>query len=256
VALDAASGLSAAWDEGLVHADVKPENILFDKSGRAKLIDFGLAIFAHSQGEVEGVWGTPYYTSPERLRSEQLDLRSDIYSLGATLYHALTGRPPHDGDSVRAICQAKLGQDVVPPSKYRRGLLPETDALVCRMLRCNPKERYPTYASLISDMRKALQLAAVRPATAVAKDGRILYTAKAGFTGTDSFAYTVTYPSGRSSTATVAVAVGVEAATVVAATSSTGQTDTASVAMPVTGPGGAAATACGGGRGIVATGGL
>ena len=89
-----AQALHCASDQGFVHGDVKPENILFDANGNAKLVDFGLASM---QKETDEIWGTPYYISPEKVKKEPIDFRADIYSLGGTLYHALTGVAPFDG---------------------------------------------------------------------------------------------------------------------------------------------------------------
>ena len=114
VALDVSEGLKAANGVGLVHGDIKPANILFDKSGTAKVVDFGLAQFVNRQQEQGGVWGTPYYISPERARGGKADHRSDIYSLGATMFHALTGRaqaqrPVHERQC-RLVARERLGE--------------------------------------------------------------------------------------------------------------------------------------------------
>src|SRR5437764_581807 len=89
--------LRAAQQRGLLHRDVKPGNILFNDEGVPKIVDFGLARASHAQEQPAGpIWGTPYYIAPEKLLGQPEDLRSDIYSLGATLFHALAGRPPFD----------------------------------------------------------------------------------------------------------------------------------------------------------------
>lgn len=156
VALDVAEGLKAANEAGLVHGDIKPANILFDKSGRARIVDFGLAMFVNRQQEQGGVWGTPYYISPERARGGKADHRSDIYSLGATMFHALAGRPPFDGKTAADVVVARLKR---PPPNLREiepSIQPETSELIERMMAADPVHRYPTSASLLADMRHAL----------------------------------------------------------------------------------------------------
>ncbi len=92
-----ASGLRAAQQRGLLHRDIKPGNILFTQEGVPKIVDFGLARGpADTAAGDEQIWGTPYYIAPEKLRGQADDFRSDMYSLGATLFHALAGRPPFD----------------------------------------------------------------------------------------------------------------------------------------------------------------
>ena len=156
VALDVAEGLKAANEAKLVHGDIKPANVLFDKSGRARIVDFGLAMFVNRQQEQGGVWGTPYYISPERARGGKADHRSDIYSLGATMYHALAGKPPFDGKTAADVVVARLKK---PPPNIRDaepGVQPATAELIQRMMASDPILRYPTSASLLADMRHAL----------------------------------------------------------------------------------------------------
>ncbi len=95
-----AEGLRAAYREGLIHRDVKPANILFTEDGTPKLVDFGLALF-HSKDKDESgeIWATPFYVAPEKVCDDREDSRSDMYSLGATLYHALVGKPPHQANT-------------------------------------------------------------------------------------------------------------------------------------------------------------
>ncbi len=106
-----ADALALAAESGLVHGDVKPENVLFDADGNAKLVDFGLAAM---QGDSDEIWGTPFYISPEKVRRQKIDYRADIYSLGGTLYHVLTGVPPFDGPDPTAVVKARFEG---PPKK-------------------------------------------------------------------------------------------------------------------------------------------
>ncbi|MBT3295055.1 MAG: serine/threonine protein kinase [Verrucomicrobia bacterium] len=156
IALEIAGGLAAADEIGLIHGDIKPENILLDKKGSSKLVDFGLATFAH-QNKPEGIWGTPYYIAPEKVRRHRVDARSDIYSLGATIFHALTGQPPFDGDTPVDVVKARLNAPAPAVSTLREGINPEVDRIVARMLEAEPGRRYPTYASLLGDLKKTLE---------------------------------------------------------------------------------------------------
>jgi hypothetical protein len=159
VALDVAEGLKAANGANLVHGDIKPANILFDQNGTAKVVDFGLAQFVNRQQEQGGIWGTPYYISPERARGGKADHRSDIYSLGATLYHALTGLPPFDGKTATDVVVARLKAPPVKILDLAPTLQPQTAAVIERMMAADPVLRYPTSASLLADLRAALQAA-------------------------------------------------------------------------------------------------
>lgn len=156
IALEVAGGLAAADEIGLIHGDIKPENILLDDKGSSKLVDFGLATFAH-QGKQEGIWGTPYYIAPEKVRRQRIDARSDIYSLGATLFHALTGRPPFEGETPVEVVKARLTEPAPALASLREDANPDVARIVARMLEAEPGRRYPTYASLISDLTKTLE---------------------------------------------------------------------------------------------------
>ncbi len=156
IGLEIAQGLSAADEAGLVHGDIKPENILLDRKGRAKLVDFGLATVAH-QNAGDGIWGTPYYIAPEKIKRQKLDARSDIYSLGATLYHMLTGHPPFEGETPVEVVKARLDQPPPDPREHLPDLPPIVSEVITRMLATERTERYPNYRSLISDMRKTIQ---------------------------------------------------------------------------------------------------
>ena len=158
--------LALAAEQGLVHGDVKPENVLYAEDGTAKLVDFGLAAM---QGDSNEIWGTPYYISPEKCRRQKIDFRADIYSLGGTLYHALTGQPPFEGEDANAVVRARFEGAPLKPSEVRPDIPPEVDAIIMRMLELEPAMRYPTYQSLMGDIKR--YLAKAGPATTSAKLG-------------------------------------------------------------------------------------
>ena len=121
--IEIARGLRAAYQNGLIHRDVKPANILFNAEGMAKISDFGVAGIIEPHAQITGaIWGTPYYVAPERLNNQPEDFRSDIYSLGATLFHALAGRPPFDGESMSASDLLAPADRVVMLSGASRGI--------------------------------------------------------------------------------------------------------------------------------------
>jgi serine/threonine protein kinase len=154
-----ASALQFAHEEtGLIHRDIKPGNILFGRGNIPKLADFGLAAGARSAlGQQDEIWGTPYYVSPERLLREPEDIRSDIYSLGATLYHTLAGRPPFDATTAEEVAKRHIS-DRPPPL---RSLCPEAqEQTVFTLDKCLAKKtssRWTSYTELISQLADALR---------------------------------------------------------------------------------------------------
>ena len=153
-----ADGLREAAEAGLVHGDVKPENILFDNEDNAKLVDFGLV--ALSSGNANEVWGTPFYIAPEKVRRAKSDYRSDIYSLGATIYHAIANKPPFDGIDATAVVKARFEGPPMSLSEATGQEIPaEVEKLIARMLEVDPAKRYPTYGSLMGDMKRYLSKA-------------------------------------------------------------------------------------------------
>ncbi len=155
IAEQVADGLRHASDEGMVHGDVKPENILLSEGKVPKLVDFGLASVSGTASNE--IWGTPFYIAPEKVRRQKTDHRADIYSLGGTLYHALAGRPPFDGTDANAVVRARFTDSLVPLTEVRPGIDPEISAIISRMLLNEPSLRYPTYGSLLSDIRRVLE---------------------------------------------------------------------------------------------------
>src|SRR5437660_12242890 len=136
--IQTAKGLRAAYAKGLIHRDVKPANILFADEHVAKIGDFGLAgIAAEARGEI---WGTPYYVAPERLNQQPEDFRSDIYSLGATLFHALAGRAPIEGDTNSASDLLALKQQPLLLSVVAPEVSADTARVLQRMVAPEPAQ--------------------------------------------------------------------------------------------------------------------
>jgi len=148
-------GLAAAYRHGLIHRDIKPGNILFDRSGTAKLVDFGLALVLGDEEEMADIWATPHYVPPEKLQGLPDDLRGDVYSLGATLFHILAGLPPHQLDT---ISTSELLQIKSQPANLRAAapkLRSRTVQLVHKMMAFDPKDRYTSYPELIRAIEEA-----------------------------------------------------------------------------------------------------
>ena len=148
-----AQALQCASDQGCVHGDVKPENILLDANGNAKLVDFGLAAM---QKDTDEIWGTPYYISPEKVRKEPIDFRADMYSLGGTLYHALTGVAPFEGDDAIAVVKQRFNGPPKKPSELRPEITPAIDKLVMKMLALEKEDRYPSFEALLEAFKEVL----------------------------------------------------------------------------------------------------
>jgi len=154
IALGVARALEAAAEIGLVHGDVKPANIMLDEKGTPKLVDFGVARFGGGRAGDEFM-GTPYYAAPEQVRREPTDLRTDIYSLGATMFHALTGHPPFRGERIGDVLHARLAGPPPDPRDFVPLLHPKTVAVVLRMMATEPAERHATYRQLLDDLHEA-----------------------------------------------------------------------------------------------------
>jgi serine/threonine protein kinase/regulation of enolase protein 1 (concanavalin A-like superfamily) len=167
VGIQIAQGLRAAQQHGLIHRDVKPGNILFGDAHTAKIVDFGLAIFMEDEESVRGeIWGTPYYVAPEKLDNQPEDFRSDIYSLGATLFHALAGRPPFEAESATLVALKHLKSQPVSLQAFAPHVSGSTAYIINRTLHKDPEERYQSYDELIEHLeyaRTELMNAAVKP---------------------------------------------------------------------------------------------
>ncbi len=157
VGLQVASGLQAAHEKGLIHRDVKPGNILFADAHTAKITDFGLALLAEHEADARGeIWGTPYYIAPEKLNNEPEDFRSDIYSLGGTLFHAVAGRPPFEAETASLVALKHLKSRAVSLQAFAPDVSGETAYVINRMLHKDPNQRYASYGELTDHFRYAI----------------------------------------------------------------------------------------------------
>ncbi|HZU97551.1 MAG TPA: protein kinase, partial [Planctomycetota bacterium] len=165
--VQAARGLEAAATHGIVHRDVKPENLLVSTDGHLKVADFGLAKRLQENGvnTASGIIvGTPRYMSPEQAQGEALDFRADMYSLGATLFHLVAGRPVFDGASAMKLCMKHI-QEPPPALSSVAPQAPEAlSRCVGRMLAKRKEERHPSYAALCAEL-EALLAGAFTPAS-------------------------------------------------------------------------------------------
>jgi serine/threonine protein kinase len=156
IGIKIASALDLALKHDLLHRDIKPGNILFNADHEPKLIDFGLARKADVEHEVEDVtWGTPYYVAPEKIKREPETFLSDMYSLGATLYHAMTGHVPFEAPTVEEVIVAQVQTPLTPPNLVVPEITQATsDALVKAMAK-NPAERFLSYELFIMALEAA-----------------------------------------------------------------------------------------------------
>jgi serine/threonine-protein kinase len=153
---DACQALNFSHQNGIIHRDVKPANIMISTTNAVKVMDFGIARAIADSGnsvtQTAAVIGTAQYLSPEQARGEPVDARSDVYSLGCVLYEILTGEPPFTGDSPVAVAYQHVREDPVPPSKRHEGISPDLDAVVLKALAKNPENRYQTAAEMRADL--------------------------------------------------------------------------------------------------------
>jgi serine/threonine protein kinase len=160
IALQAARALDYAQKVGIVHCDVKPDNLMLTSSGDVRLADLGIAKQTNEKGSADqsdGVFGSPHYMAPEQARGLQLDHRSDLYSLGVTYYRMLLGRVPFNGKDAKEIMERQVFDEPEDPHNVDSTLAPMTYTILDRLMRKRPGERYQSAANLIVDLDVALE---------------------------------------------------------------------------------------------------
>ncbi|QSE91652.1 Stk1 family PASTA domain-containing Ser/Thr kinase [Rhodococcus pseudokoreensis] len=163
-AMEVISDVCAALDfshrNGIVHRDVKPANVMINRAGAVKVMDFGIARAISDASspmtQTAAVIGTAQYLSPEQARGEQVDARSDVYSLGCVLFEILTGEPPFKGDSPVAVAYQHVREDPQTPSVVNPDIPRELDSVILKAMSKNPANRYQTAADMRSDLVRVL----------------------------------------------------------------------------------------------------
>lgn len=156
IALQVCAGLEAAHNNGIVHRDVKPQNIIISLDGKAKVADFGIARAASADTINSNVMGSVHYSAPEQTRGGYSDAKSDIYSMGITLYEMLTGRVPFDGESAVAVALKHLQEDLQSPRKLVPEIPYSTEQIVLKCTQKSPDRRYGNMTELIRDLKESL----------------------------------------------------------------------------------------------------
>ncbi len=154
--IDVVEGLRAAYKNKMIHGDIKPANIFITDDTGAKVLDFGLSKLANVEvAPTDGIWGSPYYISPERVGQKAEDFRSDVYSLGATLFQTLTGHPPFEADTPEELAGKRLNEKPPLLRDLNPDLTRKTEEVVNKMLNKSIMLRYRDYDALLEDLKDA-----------------------------------------------------------------------------------------------------
>ena len=156
ISVQIAAGLSAAHENRIIHRDIKPQNIIMSRDGKVKVTDFGIAKVADSTTVTTTAAGTVHYISPEQARGGYSDERSDIYSLGITMYEMVTGRVPFEGETNVAVALMHIQSEMVPPRKLEPSIPVSFEKIILKCTQKKPERRYASAKELIADLRKVL----------------------------------------------------------------------------------------------------
>ena len=156
IALQMAQGIEAAHENGIVHRDIKPQNIIISMDGKVKVTDFGIARAASSQTMSATAVGSVHYISPEQARGGYCDTRSDIYSFGVTLYEMMTGKVPFEGDNTVTVALAHLEEPMERPSAVNPSVPVSLEKIILKCTQKKPEYRYGSMGEVIEDLRRAL----------------------------------------------------------------------------------------------------
>lgn len=156
IAIQISLGIEAAHNNHIIHRDIKPQNIIISKDGKVKVTDFGIAKAATSNTITSNVMGSVHYTSPEQARGGYSDEKSDIYSLGITLFEMLTGRVPFNGDTTVAIAIKHIQEEMPSPRELVPEIPASVEGIVLKCCKKSPDRRYQNMKELVADLKQAL----------------------------------------------------------------------------------------------------
>ena len=157
IAIQVANGMDAAHKHNIVHRDIKPQNIIISKEGKVKVTDFGIAKVASTATiNTSASMGSVHYISPEQARGGYSDAKSDIYSIGITLYEMVTGRVPFDGESTVEVAMKHLQQEITPPSEYAPDIPYSLEQIILKCTQKNSERRYASTADLTRDLKRSM----------------------------------------------------------------------------------------------------
>ena len=156
IAIQMCSGIGAAHASGIIHRDIKPQNIIISKDGKVKVTDFGIAKAVTSNTVSTNAMGSVHYTSPEQARGGFSDQRSDIYSIGITLFEMVTGQVPFDGETTVEVAMKHLQQEITPPSELVPDIPYSLEQIILKCTQKSSERRYASTGALIQDLKHSL----------------------------------------------------------------------------------------------------
>ena len=156
IAIQMCSGIGAAHASGIIHRDIKPQNIIISKDGKVKVTDFGIAKAVTSNTVSTNAMGSVHYTSPEQARGGFSDQRSDIYSIGITLFEMVTGQVPFDGETTVEVAMKHLQKEITPPSELVSDIPYSLEQIILKCTQKNSERRYESTTALIQDLKHSL----------------------------------------------------------------------------------------------------
>lgn len=156
ITLQVCAGIEAAHNNGIIHRDIKPQNIMISKEGKVKVTDFGIAKATTSNTISTNAMGSVHYTSPEQARGGFSDIRSDIYSLGITMFEMITGELPFDGETTVSIAIKHLQEDIAAPSELVPDIPYSLERIILKCTQKSSDRRYQNMGELISDLKRSL----------------------------------------------------------------------------------------------------
>lgn len=156
IAIQVAQGIEAAHNNHIIHRDIKPQNIMISREGKVKVTDFGIARAASSHTINGNAMGSVHYISPEQAKGGYIDEKSDIYSLGITLFEMITGAVPFEGDSTVSVALQHINEEMPNPRDYVEELPISVEKIIAKCTQKKPERRYLKVSSLIADLKKSL----------------------------------------------------------------------------------------------------